>query len=116
MTVNDVGTDGEAAAKHGSTHAQGHRECPGRAPAQQPLTGRQVAGSRERRGPQTPLSLREAVAKAPHSTFSVRVGAQPVPSIECSRSRLQQTEGRAVSKERPLCCGSPVSLQKASSA
>lgn len=31
-------------------------------------------------------------SSALHSTFNVLVGAQPVPSIECSLSKLKQTE------------------------
>ena len=34
----------------------------------------------------------EAPGRSPHFTFSVLVGAQPVPSIECSLSKLKQTE------------------------
>lgn len=33
-------------------------------------------------------------------TFNVLVGAQPVPSIECSRSKLKHTDRQAVSKEQ----------------
>lgn len=41
-------------------------------------------------------------SKALLSTFNVLVGAQPVPSIECSLSKLKQTQkGTAVSEEQP---------------
>lgn len=37
----------------------------------------------------------EAPGGGPHFTFSVLVGAQPVPSIECSLSKLKQMEKRS---------------------
>lgn len=59
-------------------------------------------------------------SKALHSTFNVLVGAQPVPSIECSLSKLEQTQrhsgeqGAASSHESPR--HSPVRRSQAPSA
>ena len=48
-------------------------------------------------------------SKAARPTFNVLVGAQPVPSIECSRSKLGQTERGAVSRSSQVGRGLTIS-------
>lgn len=62
-------------------------------------------------------------SEASHCTFNVLVGAQPVPSIECSRSKLKHTGRQGVGKEqrraregqvcqRPATCSRPASCRR----